>query len=99
YHFGDGTSPISQADHFLATVASSHRPLRTADDPEKKRTGVLLVLDFVKKGHYPGGSMSVSEAVALVERIQERTVKVPGHVGNDAMLQALWQEHAWIPTV
>src|SRR5437868_7898457 len=46
YHFGDGTSPISQADHFLATVASSHRPLRTADDPEKKRTGVLLVCDF-----------------------------------------------------
>ena len=22
YHFGDGTNPISQADHFLATVAS-----------------------------------------------------------------------------
>ena len=24
YHFGDGTNPIQQADHFLSVVASSH---------------------------------------------------------------------------
>src|SRR5438876_2408484 len=24
YHFADGTNPIQQADHFLATVSSSH---------------------------------------------------------------------------
>src|SRR5213596_2414826 len=78
YHFGDGTNPISQADHFLATVASSHPPVRTADDPEKKRAGVLLVLDFEKNGHYPGGTMSVAQAVAFVERIKERTGKYPG---------------------
>jgi len=89
YHFGDGTSPISQADHFLATVASSHRPLRTADDPEKKRTGVLLVLDFEKNGHYPGGSMSVSQAVAFVERIKERTGKYPGIYGSENRLRQM----------
>src|SRR5438045_7463297 len=26
YHFADGTSPIRQADHFLAVGASWHRP-------------------------------------------------------------------------
>src|SRR2546423_519238 len=44
YHFGDGTSPIRQADHFLAVVASPHPPAPTASDPEKRRAGVLLVL-------------------------------------------------------
>ncbi len=53
YHFGDGTNPISQADHFLAVVGSSHPPASKADDPEKRRAGVLLVLDFEKNGHYP----------------------------------------------
>src|SRR5437762_10869547 len=89
YHFGDGTSPISQADHFLATVASSHRPLRTADDPEKKRTGVLLVLDFEKYGHHRGGSMSVPQAVAFVERIKERTGKYPGLYGSEYRLRQM----------
>src|SRR6266849_11141293 len=51
YHFGDGTNPISQADHFLAVVASSHPLVVTAGQPEKKRPGVLLALDFEKNGH------------------------------------------------
>jgi lysozyme len=89
YHFGDGTNPISQADHFLATVASSHPPVRTADDPEKKRAGVLLVLDFEKNGHYPGGSMSVSQAAAFVERIKERTGKYPGIYGSENRLRQM----------
>src|SRR5215470_10254696 len=62
YHFGDGTSPISQADHFLAVVGSSHPLINPAPNAEKTRPGVLLVLDFEKNGHYPGGSMSVSQA-------------------------------------
>src|SRR2546428_8787584 len=65
YHFGDGTNPISQADHFLAVVASSHPPVHTSDDPEKGRAGVLLCLDFEKNGHYPGGTMSVAQAAAF----------------------------------
>jgi len=48
YHFGDGTNPIGQADHFLNAVAAARPPIR-ADDAEKRRAGVLLVLDFEKK--------------------------------------------------
>jgi lysozyme len=75
YHFGDATNPVRQADHFLGVVAASApAPL----GPEKRRQGVLLVLDFEKNGHYPGGTMTVAHAVAFVERIRERTGKYPG---------------------
>ena len=77
YHFGDATDPIRQADHFLNAVASA-RPRIPIDDPEKRPPGVLLVLDFEKNGHYSGGTMSVAQAVAFVERINERTGKYPG---------------------
>jgi lysozyme len=76
YHFGDATNPIGQADHFMNSVASA-RPLIRRDE-SGKRHGVLLVLDFEKNGHYPGGTMSVAQAVAFVERIKERTGKYPG---------------------
>src|SRR5712691_852742 len=78
YHFGDGTNPISQADHFIAVVSSSHPLINPAPNVEKTRPGVLLVLDFEKNGHYPGGTMSVPQAVAFVQRIKERTGKYPG---------------------
>ena len=74
YHFGDATNPIGQADHFMNSVASA-RPTRPGD-PGKRR-GVLLVLDF-EKNHYSGGTMSVAQAVAFVERIKQRTGKYPG---------------------
>lgn len=77
YHFGDGTNPIRQADHFL-NVVTAQQPRIRPNDPEQQRNGVLLVLDFEKNGHYPGGSMNVSQAVAFVERIKERTGKYPG---------------------
>jgi lysozyme len=76
YHFGDATNPVGQADHFIDAVASARPPIRP-NDPEK-RQGVLLVLDFEKNGHYPGGTMSVAQAVAFVERIKERTGRYPG---------------------
>lgn len=78
YHFGDGTDPVRQADHFLSVVASSNPTGGTLPDSERKRSGVLLVLDFEKNGHYPGGSMSVAEAAAFVQRIKERTGSYPG---------------------
>src|SRR5438552_10721308 len=78
YHFGDGTNPISQADHFLAVVGSSHPLTNPAPNAEKSRTGVLVVLDFEQNGHYPGGSMSTGQAAGLVVRIKERTGKYPG---------------------
>ena len=74
YHFGDATNPVRQADHFLSVVASAIP--HTA--PDQRPPGVLLVLDFEKNGHYPGGTMSVSQAVAFVERIKERTGNYPG---------------------
>ena len=74
YHFADATNPIRQADHFLNVVASSLP--HTA--PEQRPPGVLLVLDFEKNGHYPGGTMNVAQAAAFVERIRERTGNYPG---------------------
>jgi hypothetical protein len=50
--------------------------------------GVLLVLDFEKNGHYPGGTMRADQAVAFVERIRSRTGVYPGiysgeyHIGQ-----------------
>jgi len=89
YHFGDGTSPISQADHFLAVVSSSRPRVDPAPNAEKTRPGVLLVLDFEKNGHYPGGSMSTAQAVAFVERIKERTGKYPGIYGSEFRLRQM----------
>ena len=74
YHFGDATNPIRQADHFLSVVAGS----LPHTGPEERPATVLLVLDFEKNGHYPGGTMSVDQAVAFVERIHERTGNYPG---------------------
>src|SRR6476646_10032973 len=72
YHFGDATDPVRQADHFLDMVASEWHAQGARPDR------VLLVLDFEKNGHYPGGTMRVDQAVTFVERIHERTGKYPG---------------------
>src|SRR5436305_13477434 len=74
YHYANGTDPIRQADHFLSVVSNAW----THADPAARSNGVLLVLDFEKNGHYPGGTMRVDQAVAFVERIRERTGKYPG---------------------
>jgi lysozyme len=74
YHYGNGSDPIRQADHFLSVVANGWAQAGSAArDP-----GVLLVLDFEKNGHYPGGTMRADQAVAFVERIRERTGVYPG---------------------
>ena len=72
YHFGDATDPIRQAEHFLSVVESQWR------GPTLHPSGILLVLDFEKNGHYPGGTMRVDQAVTFVERIRQRTGKYPG---------------------
>ncbi|HJT45833.1 MAG TPA: glycoside hydrolase family 25 protein, partial [Chthoniobacterales bacterium] len=88
YHFGDGTNPISQADHFLSMV-QSYRPPIKPNDAAEQRNGVLLVLDFEKNGHYPGGSMTVGQAVQFVQRIKERTGKYPGIYGSEYRLRQM----------
>lgn len=83
YHFGDATNPVRQADHFLDMVASEWRGQDARPDK------VLLVLDFEKNGHYPGGTMRVDQAVTFVERIRQRTGKYPGVYGSEHRLHAL----------
>ena len=78
YHFGDGTDPSRQADHFVDVVRSSYGG---AD------SGVLMVLDFEKNDHYPGGSMTAEQAAAFVERIRQRTGKYPGVYGSENRLK------------
>ena len=75
YHYADGSDPIRQADHFLSVVSSSWAQANPAVRPS---AGVLLVLDFEKNGHYPGGTMRADQAVAFVERIRSRTGVYPG---------------------
>jgi lysozyme len=74
YHFADATDPTRQADRFLNSVAASWR----SGDGAGSSPGVLLVLDFEKNGHYPGGTMRVDQAVEFIQRIQQRTGKYPG---------------------
>lgn len=74
YHFADASDPIRQADKFLSVVGSHWR----ASTHAGAGPGVLLVLDFEKNGHYPGGTMRVDQAVAFIQRIQQRTGKYPG---------------------
>ncbi|MGB8341854.1 MAG: glycoside hydrolase family 25 protein [Chthoniobacterales bacterium] len=83
YHFGDATDPVRQADHFLDMVASEWQ------GQSLRRDGVLLVLDFEKNDHYPGGTMRVDQAVTFVERIRQRTGKYPGVYGSENRLRTV----------
>ncbi len=89
YHFGDGTDPVRQADHFLSVVASSHPVVTGPVQEEKNRPGVLLVLDF-ENNHYRGGNMNVAQAVAFAQRIKERTGKYPGIYGSENRLRQMF---------
>src|SRR5947199_7873526 len=83
YHFGDATDPVRQADHFVSVVSNAWEQA----DPLSRPAGVLLVLDFEKNGHYPGGTMRVDQAVSFVERIRERTRIYPGIYGSEYYLR------------
>lgn len=85
YHFANGTDPIRQADFFLNTVAKRWRGASAGSD----NPGVLLVLDFEKNGHYPGGTMSVDQAVAFIRRIRERTGKSPGLYASELRIRKI----------
>src|ERR1043165_3830059 len=86
YHYANGSDPVRQADHFLSAVASAWAQV----DSAARGPGVLLVLDFEKNGHYPGGTMRVDQAVAFVERIRERTGVYPGlYSGEYHLRQAM----------
>src|SRR5438034_11763678 len=83
YHYANGTDPVRQADHFLSVVSGAWSQADAASRP----AGVLLVLDFEKNGHYPGGTMRADQAVAFIERIRERTGVYPGIYGSEYYLR------------
>ena len=86
YHYANANDPVRQADHFLSAVSSAWAQV----DSAARGPGVLLVLDFEKNGHYPGGTMRVDQAVAFVERIRQRTGVYPGiYSGEYHLRQAL----------
>jgi lysozyme len=74
YHYANGTDPVRQADYFLSVVSNTWAHTDSLSRP----SGILLVLDFEKNGHYPGGTMRLDQAIAFVNRIRERTGKYPG---------------------
>jgi lysozyme len=85
YHFANASEPIRQADHFLATVRNAWQ----AGDPSGRPEEVLLVLDFEKNGHYPGGTMRVDQAVRFIERVRQRTGVYPGLYSNEHRIQTV----------
>src|SRR5204862_6001400 len=84
YHYADATDPVRQADHFLNVVSSCWMQ---ANPVVRASSGVLLVLDFEKNGHYPGGSMRPDQAVAFVGRMHDRTGVYPGIYGSEYYLR------------
>src|SRR5438045_3522442 len=84
YHYANASDPVRQADHFLSVVSSAWGRVNPVTRPS---AGVLLVLDFEKNGHYPGGTMRADQAVAFVERIRERTGRYPGIYGSENYLR------------
>jgi lysozyme len=85
YHYANASDPIRQADHFLSTVESAWRRAEGAGRPNE----ILLVLDFEKNGHYPGGTMRIDQAVAFVERIHERTGVYPGLYSGEYRIRGI----------
>ncbi len=85
YHYADGTDPVRQADHFLSVVSNSWAQAGSAT----RSPGVLLVLDFEKNGHYPGGTMRADQAVSFVERIRQRTGVYPGIYSGEYHLRQM----------
>jgi GH25 family lysozyme M1 (1,4-beta-N-acetylmuramidase) len=59
---------------------------------------VLLVLDFEKNGHYPGGSMRPDQAVAFIERIHQRTGVYPGVYSGEYHLAQVLNSARVTPT-
>lgn len=85
YHYANASDPIRQADQFLSVVERAWRSAEAGARPNE----ILLILDFEKNGHYPGGTMRIEQAAAFVERIHERTGKYPGLYSGENRLRAL----------
>ena len=85
YHFANASDPVAQADFFLRTVSNAWYAAPAASRPAH----VLLVLDFEKNGHYPGGTMRLEQAIAFAERIRQRTGVYPGFYSNEHRISSV----------
>lgn len=85
YHYANASDPVAQADFFLRTVSTAWH----LADPSSRPRQVLLVLDFEKNGHYPGGTMRVDQAVAFAERIKQRTGEYPGLYSGEYRIRSI----------
>src|ERR1043166_9270427 len=65
YHYANASDPVRQADHFLSSVSSAWAQV----DSAARGPGVLLVLEFEKNGHYPGGTMREIGRASCRERV------------------------------
>lgn len=83
YHYADASDPVRQADFMISTVVNAWR----SSDPASRPNEVLLVLDFEKNGHYPGGTMRPEQAIAFAQRIHDRTGKYPGIYSGEYRVQ------------
>jgi lysozyme len=90
YHFANGSDGRRQADHFVDVVAGHWVRAHNPAQPE----GVLLVLDAEQNTHYPGGNMTVEQAVRFIERIHERTGLYPGVYSNENWIRRLFNDPA-----
>ncbi|MEA3211628.1 MAG: hypothetical protein QOE70_4685 [Chthoniobacter sp.] len=95
YHYANATNPTRQADHFLDVVTANWR---RSGGPSGS-PGVLLVLDFEKNGHYPGGTMGVGQAADFVERIRSRTGRYPGLYSGENRIKQVLNEPGLDPGV
>lgn len=95
YHFANASSPTRQADEFLRTVEGGWRRAEPGSRPNE----ILLVLDFEKNGHYPGGTMHAGQAAEFIERVHQRTGKYPGLYSGENRLRAVLNSKEATPAV
>jgi lysozyme len=60
-----------------------------ASASDERPDSILLVLDFERNGHYPGGTMRVDQAITFINRIKQRTGVYPGLYTNEHRLRSV----------
>ncbi|MGI8437065.1 MAG: glycoside hydrolase family 25 protein [Chthoniobacterales bacterium] len=88
YHYANASNPQRQVEQFLRVVETSWRKAPPGGRPNE----ILLVLDFEKNGHYPGGTMRPDQAAEFVQEVHRRTGHYPGLYGSEYRLQSVLSE-------
>jgi lysozyme len=88
YHFANGSDGRRQADHFVDFVAMQWARGHNPAAPQ----GVLMVLDVEQNNHYPGGNMTVEQAVRFIDRVHDRTGLYPGLYSNENWIRKMFND-------